>query len=117
MNDKIIDHIFITPAFKVLSWGILTDTYYGRFPSDHFPMLSDCEVLTGYRGRARSLYHCAYKLFTMASFNLKPGTDWDEVKERIKERNVYLTDDDLRLEPGKEDALLKRLAEKMERSS
>jgi hypothetical protein len=52
----------------------------------------------------------------MASFNLKPGTDWDEVKERIKERNVYLTDDDLRLEPGKEDALLKRLAEKMERS-
>jgi endonuclease/exonuclease/phosphatase family metal-dependent hydrolase len=40
MNDKIIDHIFITPSFKVLSWGILTDTYYGRFPSDHFPVLS-----------------------------------------------------------------------------
>jgi hypothetical protein len=52
----------------------------------------------------------------MTSFNLKPGTDWDEVKERIKERNVYLTDDDLRLEPGKEDALLKRLAEKMDRT-
>lgn len=52
----------------------------------------------------------------MTSFNLKPGTDWDEVKERIKERNVYLTDEDLRLEPGKEDALLKRLAEKMDRT-
>lgn len=52
----------------------------------------------------------------MATINLKPGTDWDEVKERIKERNVFLTDDDLRLEPGKEEAMLKRLAEKMDRS-
>lgn len=52
----------------------------------------------------------------MATINLKPGTDWDEVKERIKERNVYLTDDDLRLEPGKEEVMLKRLAEKMDRS-
>lgn len=52
----------------------------------------------------------------MAYFKLKPGTDWDEVKERIKERNVYLTDEDLRLEPGKEEVLLKNLAEKMERS-
>ncbi|WP_127131602.1 general stress protein CsbD [Pseudoflavitalea rhizosphaerae] len=52
----------------------------------------------------------------MASFNLKPGTNWDEVKERIKERNIYLTDEDLFLEPGKEDVLLKRLAEKMDRT-
>ncbi|MBO9633713.1 MAG: hypothetical protein J7578_11410 [Chitinophagaceae bacterium] len=52
----------------------------------------------------------------MTYFKLKPGTDWDEVKERIKERNIYLTDEDLRLEPGKEEVLLKNLAEKMERS-
>lgn len=52
----------------------------------------------------------------MASIHLKPGTSWDEVKERIKERNVYLTDEDLRLEPGNEEAMLQRLADKMERS-
>ena len=40
MNDKIIDHIFITAPFKAQSWGVLTDTYYGKFPSDHFPILS-----------------------------------------------------------------------------
>lgn len=39
-NDQIIDHIFVTAAFKVKSWAVLTDTYYGRFPSDHFPILS-----------------------------------------------------------------------------
>lgn len=35
-----IDHIFITKPFKVLKFGILTDTYMGKFPSDHFPILS-----------------------------------------------------------------------------
>ncbi|WP_164123313.1 MULTISPECIES: endonuclease/exonuclease/phosphatase family protein [Sphingobacterium] len=35
-----IDHIFITNPFKVLKFGILTDTYMGKFPSDHFPILS-----------------------------------------------------------------------------
>ena len=39
-NDQIIDHIFVTASFKVNSWAVLTDTYYGRFPSDHFPILS-----------------------------------------------------------------------------
>ena len=62
------------------------------------------------------MYRLLYKPFIMARINLKPGTNWDEVKERIKERNVFLTDEDLRLEPGKEDAMLQRLAEKMERS-
>ena len=62
------------------------------------------------------MYRFRYKLFFMTSFNLKPGTNWDEVKERIKERNIYLTDEDLFLEPGKEDILLKRLAEKMDRT-
>jgi endonuclease/exonuclease/phosphatase family metal-dependent hydrolase len=39
MGSGIIDHIFVTGAFKVQQWGLLTDTYYGKFPSDHFPVL------------------------------------------------------------------------------
>lgn len=35
-----IDHIFITKPFSVLKYGILTDTYMGKFPSDHFPIIS-----------------------------------------------------------------------------
>lgn len=35
-----IDHIFITKPFKVRKYGILTDTYMGKFPSDHFPVVS-----------------------------------------------------------------------------
>lgn len=35
-----IDHIFVTPNFEVLKYGVLTDTYMGKFPSDHFPVLS-----------------------------------------------------------------------------
>ncbi|WP_392470027.1 endonuclease/exonuclease/phosphatase family protein [Sphingobacterium cellulitidis] len=36
-----IDHIFITKPFKVRKYGILTDTYMGKFPSDHFPVLAE----------------------------------------------------------------------------
>lgn len=35
-----IDHIFITKPFRVLKYGVLTDTYMNKFPSDHFPILS-----------------------------------------------------------------------------
>lgn len=38
-GEQIIDHIFVTNHFKVNKWGILTDTYHGKFPSDHFPIL------------------------------------------------------------------------------
>ncbi len=38
-NDQIIDHIFISGQFKVSRWGILTDSYRGKFPSDHFPVM------------------------------------------------------------------------------
>ncbi len=38
-GKEIIDHIFVTNAFEVKKWGILTDTYHGKFPSDHFPVL------------------------------------------------------------------------------
>lgn len=36
---KRIDHVFITAPFKVHKYGILTDTYLGKFPSDHFPVM------------------------------------------------------------------------------
>lgn len=34
----VIDHIFISKHFTASKWGILTDTYFGKFPSDHFPV-------------------------------------------------------------------------------
>lgn len=39
-SPDIIDHIFVTNKIRVQKWGILTDTYNGHFPSDHFPILS-----------------------------------------------------------------------------
>jgi endonuclease/exonuclease/phosphatase family metal-dependent hydrolase len=38
-SNEIIDHIFISNQFSVEKWGILTDTYHGKYPSDHFPVL------------------------------------------------------------------------------
>lgn len=35
-----IDHIFLTKPFSVLKYGILTDTYLGKYPSDHFPIIA-----------------------------------------------------------------------------
>lgn len=40
-GKEVIDHIFTTKDFNVNKWGILTDTYYGKFPSDHFPVLTE----------------------------------------------------------------------------
>ncbi len=37
---NVIDHIFMTKHFKAKKWGILTDTYFGKFPSDHFPVVA-----------------------------------------------------------------------------
>lgn len=39
IKTGIIDHIFITEHFKVSKYGLLTDTYYGKYPSDHFPVV------------------------------------------------------------------------------
>lgn len=38
-SDKRIDHIFVTNNVKVEKYGILTDTYHNRYPSDHFPVM------------------------------------------------------------------------------
>ncbi len=43
-STDIIDHIFITNHFTVSKWGILTDTYFGKFPSDHFPVLAEINM-------------------------------------------------------------------------
>jgi len=41
---EIIDHVFVTKGFTATRWGILTDTYHGKFVSDHFPILVDLEI-------------------------------------------------------------------------
>lgn len=39
----IIDHVFISAHFAVKRWGVLTDSYSGKFPSDHFPILTEIQ--------------------------------------------------------------------------
>jgi uncharacterized protein YjbJ (UPF0337 family) len=52
----------------------------------------------------------------MANTTLKLGADWEEVKSKIKERNINITDDDLQYEKGREDELLERLSHKLNSS-
>lgn len=59
---------------------------------------------------------CIACRYGMEKTKLTLHTSWEEVKEKIKERNIGITDEDLDFEPGEEDALLERLAVKMERS-
>jgi hypothetical protein len=40
---------------------------------------------------------------------------WEVVKEKLKEQNVELTDEDLELRPGKEDELIDRLSTKLKK--
>ena len=42
-GDKRIDHVFVTKDFRVLRYGILTNTYHGRVPSDHYPVVAIME--------------------------------------------------------------------------
>lgn len=39
-SDEIIDHLFVTKDFSVRKWGILSDSYHGKYPSDHFPVMA-----------------------------------------------------------------------------
>ncbi|GGI25448.1 endonuclease/exonuclease/phosphatase family protein [Pedobacter mendelii] len=43
-GQSVIDHIFMSKQFVAIRWGILTDTYFGKFPSDHFPVLAEVEL-------------------------------------------------------------------------
>lgn len=38
-GDRRIDHIFLSPVFTVEKYGILTDSYQGKLPSDHYPVM------------------------------------------------------------------------------
>jgi len=38
---------------------------------------------------------------------------WEKVKERLKETNLQLTDDDLIYEEGSEDALIERISNRI----
>lgn len=39
-GTAVIDHIYMSKHFSAQKWGILTDTYFGKYPSDHFPILA-----------------------------------------------------------------------------
>lgn len=51
----------------------------------------------------------------MADNRLQLQAPWEEVKERLKENDVQLTDEDLAYVPGAEDELLQRLSDKMDK--
>lgn len=40
-GNEVIDGIFTTAHFIVTRWGILSDSYHGKYPSDHFPVLAE----------------------------------------------------------------------------
>lgn len=42
-GNDVIDHIFTTKDFKVKKWGILSNTFHGKYPSDHFPVITFLE--------------------------------------------------------------------------
>ena len=50
------------------------------------------------------------------NIKIKLEAPWEEVRERMKESNINLTDADLVYEPGKEDELLSRLEKMMNKS-
>ena len=47
---------------------------------------------------------------------LKLHAPWEKVKERMKENDINLTDEDLEYTPGKEEELIQRLEKIMNRS-
>lgn len=49
----------------------------------------------------------------MPTDRLRLSSPWDEVKEKLKETNVNLTDEDLAYQPGNEDELFERLQQKI----
>lgn len=38
VGKDVIDHVFVSHQFKSIRWAVLTDTYFGKYPSDHFPV-------------------------------------------------------------------------------
>jgi hypothetical protein len=48
---------------------------------------------------------------------LKLRSSWDEVKEKIKEINLEITDSDLDVHPVNEDEVIERLSKKLHKSA
>lgn len=44
-ENRLIDHIFVSSDFSAIRHGVLTDTYFGKCPSDHFPVTADVILL------------------------------------------------------------------------
>lgn len=44
VRKDVIDHIFLSNHFSVRRWAVLTDTYNGKFPSDHFPVAAEIQL-------------------------------------------------------------------------
>ncbi|GAA4470053.1 endonuclease/exonuclease/phosphatase family protein [Nemorincola caseinilytica] len=42
-GSDVIDHIFIKGKFKVARWSILSNSFHGKFPSDHFPVMAELQ--------------------------------------------------------------------------
>lgn len=38
-TDERIDYVWVTESIRVAKYGVLTNTLYGRTPSDHFPVM------------------------------------------------------------------------------
>ena len=49
----------------------------------------------------------------MESATLKLQSSWEKVKEKLKENDITLTDEDLEYKPGQDNELLERLSTKM----
>ena len=49
----------------------------------------------------------------MENDKLQLERSWEEVKEDLKQNNIYLTNEYLNYQPGQEDQLLERLGKKM----
>ena len=42
-RKDVIDHVFVSKYFKAKRWAVLTDNFFGKFPSDHFPVAVELE--------------------------------------------------------------------------
>lgn len=52
----------------------------------------------------------------METQRLNLSASWEEVKEKLKEININLTEEDLAYAPGQEEALIERLQKKIGKS-
>ncbi|HLG41315.1 MAG TPA: hypothetical protein VI461_16670 [Chitinophagaceae bacterium] len=51
----------------------------------------------------------------METITLRLEAPWEEVKEKLKENDITLTDEDLNYSPGHENELLEHLSRKMKK--